>query len=289
MNTRLASPALPPGAGLAFKAEHFDDWCRAPTTPAFAEVHAENYLVNGGIRLAMLDRIAACVPLSIHGVGLSIGGASIDERHLDRVSRLLDRYPRAAFSEHLAWSSHGGVFFNDLLPIAYDGPTLRRVCEHVDRMQSRLRRRIALENPSTYVGLGASTMSEAAFLSEVIARTGCALLLDVTNVHVSCRNHGFCIDDYLRDIPLDAVAEVHLAGYTVDADDLADIVLIDTHGSAVEYAVWASYADLLGRIGAVPTLIEWDTDVPAFDVLQSERAKAQRLIDAHSPAVAVSA
>lgn len=246
--------------------------------PDFLEVHAENYLVAGGPMLRQLEAVRARWPLSVHGVGLSIGGdGALDERHLDRLCSLVRRFEPRWFSEHLAWSSHGGHWFNDLLPLAYDRATLDRVCNHVDQLQERLQRRVLLENPSTYVEFAASTMDEAAFLCAVVQRTGCALLLDVNNAYVSAVNHGRDPWALIDAVPAAAVAEIHLAGFAVDRDASGDRLLIDSHGSPVADAVWALYRRTIDRLGARPTLIERDKDVPALAVLVAEASRARRL------------
>jgi uncharacterized protein (UPF0276 family) len=263
-------------AGIGFKAQHFDALLADARPPAFVEVHAENFLGAGGLPHAQLRALHERIPLSVHGVGLSIGAASPpDEAHLERIAGLLDRHRPAVFSEHLAWSTHDGRFYNDLLPLRYDEATLQRVCEHVDRVQSRLRRRILLENPSSYFEFPGSTYAEAAFLACVVARSGCGLLLDVNNVYVSCSNHGHDAIAYLDALPLDAIGEVHLAGHARDRDDHGRVLLIDDHGSRVGAPVWELFAQLLSRTGPLPTLVEWDTDVPAYDVLRGEALRAQ--------------
>jgi hypothetical protein len=271
---------LPARAGLGLKPQHVAEVLRTRPDIGFFEVHAENYMVDGGPLHHGLERIRALYPLSLHGVALSLGGeAPPDEAHLTRLAGLIARYQPAAFSEHLAWSGHGGVFLGDLLPVAYDAPTLARVCRHIDRVQERLGRRLLLENPSTYVEFERSTMSETAFLREVLHRTGCGLLLDLTNVHVSCTNHGRDARAYLRELPLDAVGELHLAGFARDTDAAGDPLLIDHHGSPVDRVVWDLLEGLIAALGAVPTLLERDHDVPALPVLLAEAAQADGLIE----------
>lgn len=271
--------ALPIAAGIGFKPQHFDALMGDATPPAFVEVHAENYFGAGGLPHAQLAALRERVALSVHGVGLSIGGEdALDAQHLARIATLLQRHPVAMFSEHLAWSSHGGVFFNDLLPVCYDDAALLRVCNHIDAVQNALGRRILLENPSTYVEYAAATMPEAAFIAEVVRTTGCGLLLDINNVYVSCTNHRQSTMDYLALLPLHAVGEIHLAGYTA-SDEEGPPLLIDTHGAPVADAVWELYEQVLLSIGPCPTLIEWDTDVPAYAVLRAEAARAQELLD----------
>lgn len=274
-----ARGGLPPRAGIGFKPVHFDALVADPAPPAFVEVHAENHLGAGGRPHAQLRELVARMPVSVHGVGLSIGGESLDDAHLARIAGLIAQHPAAAFSEHLAWSTHEGRFFNDLLPIRYDRATLDRVCRHVDRVQARLGRPMLLENPSTYVAFDGADFDEAGFLARVVERTGCGLLLDLNNVHVSCHNHGRDRLEYLRALPLEAIGEVHLAGHSVDAA-ARPVLLIDDHGAPVNEAVWTLYAWLLDVIGPVPTLIEWDTDVPAYAVLRSEARRAQAMLDA---------
>lgn len=272
---------LPDRAGIGLKPEHFRDVLQARPAIGFFEVHAENYMVDGGPFPHFLGRIREHYPLSLHGVGLSIGGdGPLDEAHLDRLAALVGRYQPASFSEHLAWSSHGGVFFNDLLPLPYDGATLDRVCGHVDRVQERLGLRMLIENPSTYVEFEASTMDEAAFLTEVVRRTGCGLLLDVNNLHVSCVNHGRAALPCLERLPLHAVGEIHLAGFATDRDAAGAPLLIDSHGTPVDDAVWQLYAAALARLGPTPTLLERDHDVPALATLLAEAGRAEALIGA---------
>ena len=272
---------LPARAGVGLKPEHFRDVLDTRPDIGFFEVHAENYMVDGGPFHHFLGRIREHYSLSLHGVGLSIGAESpLDENHLDRLDALIKRYQPASFSEHLAWSSHGEVFLNDLLPVPYDRATLDRVCEHVDRVQERLQRQMLLENPSTYLEFEASTMSEAAFLTEVIRRTGCGLLLDVNNVHVSCVNHGRDAPAYINSLPLDTVGEIHLAGFATDRDATGAPLLIDSHGSPVDEAVWGLYAAVLARTGPTPTLLERDNDVPSLATLLAEAQRAEDLMRA---------
>ncbi len=239
-------------------------------------MHAENYMVAGGPFHHYLGLIREQYPLSLHGVGLSIGGeGELDRQHLARLAALLERYQPQSFSEHLAWSSHGPVFLNDLLPLAYDSATLKRVCEHVDQVQSTLKRTMLLENPSTYLQFQRSTLDETDFIGEVIRRTGCGLLLDVNNVYVSCINHQRDPLAYIDALPLHAVGEIHLAGFAEDTDSLGDRLLIDDHGAPIDNAVWQLYEQVLSRIGPVATLIERDNQVPAFSVLLAEADHAE--------------
>jgi uncharacterized protein (UPF0276 family) len=284
MDAGVSAPragALPARGGLGLKPEHFRSILDTLPELGFFEIHAENYMVDGGPFHHHLTRIRSHYPLSIHGVGLSIGGErALDEDHLDRLAALIARYEPQSFSEHLAWSSHGDVFLNDLLPVPYDADTLSRVCDHVDRVQERLQRRMLLENPASYVEFAASTMAEVEFIGAVVRRTGCGLLLDVNNVHVSCVNHGREARAYIDALPLAATGEIHLAGFAQDIDAAGDLLLIDSHGSPVAQAVWDLYRYTLQRVGPMPTLIERDNDIPAFPILLAEAQQADGLLSA---------
>ena len=272
-------PGLPLRAGLGLKNEHFIEVLETFPDIGFFEVHAENYMVAGGPFHHYLGLIREHYPLSLHGVGLSIGAESpLDVQHLKRLADLIERYQPQAFSEHLAWSSHGPLFLNDLLPLAYDRPTLERVCRHIDQVQHSLRRPMLLENPATYLEFSASSMDEAQFIQEVVRRTGCGLLLDLNNVYVSCVNHRRDPLAYLDALPLHAVAEIHLAGFAEDHDSAGDRLLIDDHGAPIDNAVWALYQHTLRRIGPMATLIERDNQLPAFAVLLAEAGQAERLL-----------
>lgn len=268
-------PAMP---GVGFKPEHFAAIRKDAAGIGFFEVHAENYLGAGGLPHAQLAAIRADHPLSIHGVGLSIGGArGLDHDHLDRVRLLCDRYEPDSFSEHLAWSSHGAEYLNDLLPLPYTDETLTLVCDHVDAVQSVLRRRMLLENPASYLCFAQSTIPETEFLAEVARRTGCGLLLDVNNVFVSCSNHRTDPRAWLAAFPLHLAGEVHLGGH--DAEDLpSGPLLIDSHGAAVADPVWALYAEVIAMAGPLPTLVEWDNNLPDWPVLAAEAARAAPIL-----------
>jgi uncharacterized protein (UPF0276 family) len=270
-------PALP---GVGFKPAHFSAIRSDATGIGFLEVHAENYMGAGGLPHAQLTALRADHALSVHGVGLSIGGQrGLDRDHLRRLRVLCDRYEPESFSEHLAWASHGGEFLNDLLPLPYTAETLAIVCDHVDAVQEALGRRMLLENPATYLLFEESVIPETAFLAEVARRTGCGLLLDVNNVFVSCTNHGTNPRDWLAEFPLHLVGEVHLGGH--EAEELpSGPLLIDNHGAPVADAVWALYAEVIGQAGPLPTLVEWDNDVPDWPVLQAEAARAGAILAA---------
>lgn len=281
-----SASALPPRAGIGFKPQHLQALLADRDPPAFVEVHAENYMGAGGAPHAWLAAVRARMPVSLHGVGLSLGGpAPPDEAHLDRLATLVERHRPARFSEHLAWSTHDGRFLNDLLPVAYDHASLDRVCRHVDRAQQRLGLRMLLENPSSYFGFAGSTIDEAAFIARVVRSTGCGLLLDVNNVHVSCHNQRLDPHAYLEALPLEAVGEIHLAGHAVDPapsveDADGDSLLIDDHGAPVHAAVWALYAYALARTGPVATLVEWDNRVPDYPVLRAQARIADGMLEA---------
>lgn len=269
-------PTLPARAGVGLKPEHFEAILATQPDIGFFEVHAENYLVPGGPFHHYLGRIRERYPLSIHGVGLSIGASGpLDANHLLALRQLLDRYQPQSFSEHLAWSTHGPTFLNDLLPLPYNATTLQRVCDHIDQVQTHLGRRMLLENPATYVEFAASTWEEPLFVSEVVRRTGCGLLLDVNNVHVSSVNHQRDARAVIRSLPLAEVGEIHLAGFAQQVDANGDLLLIDSHGAPVAQAVWDLYAFTLALTGPVATLLERDNDIPAWPVLLAEANLAE--------------
>lgn len=271
---------LPAAAGLGFKPEHFADIRQLRPGLGFFEVHAENYMGDGGVPHRQLAALRADYGLSLHGVGLSIGGAGpLDAAHLARLRVLVDRYQPESFSEHLAWSSHGTEYLNDLLPLPYTAATLDLVCDHIDRVQEALGRQMLLENPSTYILFEQSSLTETEFLRQVVRRTGCGLLLDVNNVFVSATNHRSDPRAYLADFPLQAVAEIHLGGHAEEALPSGPL-LIDAHGSPVADPVWTLYAEVIAAIGPQPTLIEWDNDVPPFATLLAEAARANAVLQA---------
>ena len=270
---------LPDAPGVGYKAQHYAAIGADPGAVRWLEIHAENYMGDGGRPIAQLRHLRDRFPISCHGVGLSIGGeAPLDRDHLARLRRLLDWLAPAAFSEHLAWSTHDGHFLNDLLPLPYTAATLARVAEHVDEVQQTLGRQMLLENPSTYLAFAESEMSEIDFLAGIAQRTGCGLLLDVNNVFVSATNQGWDPVAYIDAFPLDRVGEIHLGGHDAQADDHGAPLLIDSHGAPVVDPVWALYAHTIRRGGPRPTLIEWDTDVPDWPVLASEAARAARVL-----------
>jgi uncharacterized protein len=270
---------LPNSVGVGFKPDHFAA-LRADAGPVgFLEVHAENYMGAGGLPHAQLTALRSDFALSLHGVGLSIGGPGrLDADHLARLKALCQRYEPESFSEHLAWSSHGTDYLNDLLPLPYTPETLALVCDHVDAVQSALGRRMLLENPSTYVLFEQSTIPEVDFLRDVATRTGCGLLLDVNNVFVSCTNHRLDPRAWLAAFPLDLVGEINLGGHA-EEELPSGPLLIDAHGTPVADPVWALYAEVIARAGRIPTLVEWDNDLPEWPVLRAEAARAQSILD----------
>ena len=275
----LPRNSLPPLAGVGYKPQHFKDILENPAPVGWLEIHAENYMGAGGRPLAQLRHLAERFPISVHGVGLSIGGeAALDEDHLTGLKRLCDGLNPASFSEHLAWSTHDGAFLNDLLPLPYTPATLSRVAGHIDRVQEVLGRRMLLENPSVYVAFAETEMEEFDFIHEIARRTGCGLLLDVNNVYVTCINQQRDPLAYIRDFPLHLVDEIHLGGHDEDHDSAGRRLLIDSHGTQVVDPVWQLYAETIRAGGAKPTLIEWDNDVPDWPVLAVEAARATQIL-----------
>ncbi|MHA6325436.1 MNIO family bufferin maturase [Roseivivax sp. CAU 1753] len=270
---------LPAAPGIGYKPQHFAALCDDPGPVRWLEIHAENYMGDGGRPLAQLAELAQRFALSVHGVGLSIGGEGpLDRAHLSRLKRLVDRIRPARFSEHLAWSTHTSRYLNDLLPLPYTPATLARVARHIDTVQQTLGCQMLLENPSSYLAFEASTLSEPDFLAALVDRTACGLLLDVNNVFVSATNLDFPARDYIAAFPLDAVGEIHVGGHDTDADDHGAPLLIDSHGREVADPVWALLADVLARSGPKPVLIEWDTDVPDWPVLADEARRAEEVL-----------
>jgi len=266
---------LPPRPGVGYKPQHFAEIVEDPGPVAWLEIHAENYMGNGGRPLAQLRHLAERFPISVHGVGLSIGGEGpLDPDHLARLKHLVGWLNPASFSEHLAWSTHDSAFLNDLLPLPYTDATLTRVADHIDQVQEVVGRQMLLENPSSYLAFAESTWSETDFLAEISRRTGCGLLLDVNNVFVSATNLGYEPCAYIDAYPLDKVGEMHLGGHDEDHDDHGAPLLIDSHGREVVDPVWALLDYTLARSGPRPVLVEWDTDVPEWPVLAAEAARA---------------
>ncbi|HMA12914.1 MAG TPA: DUF692 domain-containing protein [Steroidobacteraceae bacterium] len=275
-----ATPALPVGAGVGLKAAHHAAALAESRRPAFLEIHAENYLHAGGPAHRWLERLRRDHALSIHGVGLSLGGpVAPSQEDLAARRALLDRYDAGGFSEHLAWSGLPGQFLNDLLPLAYSRESLRRVVNHIDQVQQALGRRMLIENPATYVAFTASEFSEPGFITEVVRRTGCGLLLDVNNIVVSSINHGFDPAQYLHALPLPATGEIHLAGHALRTDSAGRPLAIDTHDGPVQDCTWRLFEEALRATGPVPVLIEWDAQLPEWPVLMEQARVAATHLD----------
>lgn len=271
--------SVPPRGGVGLKAPHYRTIIETLPDIGFFEVHAENYMGAGGPPHRYLAAIREHYPLSLHGVGLSIGAdRPLDRDHLQRLKDLIGRYAPGLFSEHLAWSSHDAGFLNDLLPVPYTAETLGRVSSHIDQVQDALGRQMLLENPSTYLAFAESTYSEIDFIAELVRRTGCGLLLDVNNVYVASTNQQWDPVAYIETYPLSHVQEIHLAGYTREADAKERPLLIDTHNRPVDGIVWDLFAHAVKLIGPVPTLIEWDADVPAWPTLKAEAERAEAIM-----------
>ncbi|NRB35131.1 MAG: DUF692 domain-containing protein [Rhodobacteraceae bacterium] len=271
---------LPPRPGVGYKPQHFAAIMDNPGAVGWLEIHAENYMGDGGRPLAQLRHLSDRFPISVHGVGLSIGGEGpLDPDHLARLRHLITWLNPASFSEHLAWSTHDSAFLNDLLPLPYTNATLARVADHIDQVQEAVSRQMLLENPSSYLAFAESTWSETDFLAELSRRTGCGLLLDVNNVFVSATNLGYAPQGYIDAYPLDKVGEIHLGGHDEDIDDHGAQLLIDSHGREVVDPVWALLDHTLDRCGPKPVLVEWDTDVPDWPVLEAEAGRAATALE----------
>jgi uncharacterized protein (UPF0276 family) len=267
-----------PSAGIGLRSQHLDELLRPPIRPAFLEVHAENYL-RSSPSLEKVLRLRRDFEFSVHAVGLSLGSTDgVDEEHLERVARLVEQLQPVLISEHLSWTSFEGRFFNDLLPLPYTEESLELVARNVGRVQDRLGRQVAIENPSGYIGFSISTLTEAEFLDELVRRSGCGLLLDINNVTVTAHNLGLDPADWLNELPGEAITQFHLAGHTRNVLDDGSTILIDDHGSRVCGEVWSLFDEVLQRFGPRPTLIEWDTDVPPLAVLLDEAGRADRAL-----------
>jgi uncharacterized protein (UPF0276 family) len=288
-SSHFATPRpVPARAGVGLRFRHHQPVLDQRPAVAWFEVHTENYM-GGGTAPRYLDAIRRDYPLSLHGVGLSLGSADgLDAVHLARVRAAVRRFEPSLVSEHVSWSAVGGFYLADLLPLPMTEEALHVVCRHVDQVQAALGRPILVENPSTYLRYVHSTIPEWEFLSEIAQRTGCGLLCDVNNIYVSACNHGWNPQTYLAALPPAAVGEIHLAGHSVRQFDGGRTLRIDDHGSRVAPEVWALYREALCRFGAVPTLIEWDTGVPPLEILMQEAATAECALEAarHEPVFA---
>ncbi len=271
---------IPDRSGIGLKPEHYTDILNSKPNLGWFEVHPENYMGAGGPPHHFLEKIRELYPLSLHGVGLSIGGeAPLNPEHLARLKDLNERYQPGLFSEHLAWSSHETQFLNDLLPVPYTEQTLARVINHIDEVQQFIGRKMLLENPSLYVAFDQSSMSEIEFLTRITDQTGCGLLLDVNNVYVSATNQQYDPQKYIAQFPLHIVGEIHLGGHAPDQDETGAPLLIDAHDRAVDDAVWALYERTIILGGPRPTLIEWDNDVPDFATLLDQARQAEMIMN----------
>jgi uncharacterized protein (UPF0276 family) len=274
-----ARQAIPPRAGVGLKAEHYRTILETNPDIGFFEVHAENYMGAGGPPHRYLGAIRERYPLSLHGVGLSLGAdRPLDRAHLRRLKELIERYQPGLFSEHLAWSTHGSAFFDDLLPVPYTCETLAHICAHIDETQDALARRMLLENPATYLAFAESAYAEADFIAEIVRRTGCGLLLDVNNVYVASINQEWDPLGYIDKLPLTHVRQFHLAGHAREADEKGRPLLIDSHDRPVADIVWDLYRHAIERSGPLPTLIEWDARVPDWPALQAEADRAETVM-----------
>lgn len=273
-----APPALPAAAGIGLRFQHHRDVLDTRPDIAWMEVHPENYF-GGGAAVATLAAVRRDYPVALHGVGLSLGSAEgLDARHLARLAALAERIEPAAISEHVAWSVAGNVYHADLLPLPMTEEALDVVCRNVDAMQTALRRRVLVENPSTYLRFAHATIPEWEFMAAVAARTGCLILCDVNNIAVSAHNHGFDAHAYLAALPAAAVGEIHIAGHAVRDVGRGRTLRIDDHGSSVPDEVWRLLAAALRRFGPRPVLMEWDSNIPVLNVLLAEAARAGAML-----------
>jgi len=277
---KRVAPPIPNRPGVGLKPTHYENILTEKPDIGWFEVHPENYMGDGGPPHKYLEAIRNNYPLSLHGVGLSIGSAGrLNKNHLMRLKELERRYQPGLFSEHLAWSSHDEIYLNDLLPLPLTVETLNIVSDHVDEVQEFVGRQMLLENPSTYIRFDHNDMDEVTFLTEVSNRTGCGLLLDVNNVFVSATNHNFNPEDYIKAFPLEKIGEIHLAGHATEEDDTGKPLLIDAHDRKVSDPVWKLYEQTIARTTGIPTLIEWDTNIPEWAVLFAEAKFAQDVMD----------
>lgn len=284
-DTTENKPLFPARAGVGYKPTHLDGILADPDAIGWLEIHAENYMGDGGPQIGQLRYLAERFPISCHGVGLSIGSEGpLDKDHLARLKKLVDWLNPGLFSEHLAWSTHDIGFMNDLLPAPYNEATLGTVVEHINQVQNVIGRQMLLENPSTYVTFTQTTMSEIDFLKEIVARTGCGLLLDVNNVYVCATNHQTSAEEYMAAFPVEHIGEIHLGGHDAQTDDYGDPLLIDSHNNPVVDPVWTLYESLIARTGPLPTLIEWDNDIPEWPVLANEAKLADAILQRQNKA-----
>lgn len=279
--TRFSRNPIPPRAGIGLRAQHYQDVLEQRPAAGWLEVHSENYFGAGGAPLHYLERIREHYPLSLHGVGLSLGSTdNLNLAHLENLRALVARVEPALVSEHLCWSSIGGRYLNDLAPLPYTDEALQHVSARIRQAQDFLGVQLLIENVSSYLEYHDSTIPEWEFLAAVAKSSGCGILLDINNIYVNATNHGFDASEYLRAIPVAAVQELHLAGFSVNRYEDGEI-LIDTHSARVAAPVWTLYREAVQRFGPVPTLIEWDTDIPPLAVLLEEMSSADKILGEH--------
>ena len=284
-DSRFSEMPIPARAGVGLKSCHVEDILKSDADVGFFEIHAENYMGAGGLPHAQLRAIRDKYPLSVHGVGMSIGGENpIDQAHLARFRAVIEAYKPGMVSEHLAWSTHDDVFYNDLLPVPYTPLTLARVVDHVKQVQDAIGRQILIENPSTYMVFSESTIAEVDFMARIAEQSGCGLLFDVNNVFVSATNRDYSPREYILAYPLELVREIHLAGHAEDADEKGNLLLIDAHDREVCDDVWTLYRLTLSRTGPLPSLVEWDNEVPQWRVLLAEVERADAILGRNSTA-----
>jgi len=284
-SNRVAAP-IPATAGIGLRADHYREVTESLPAAGWLEVHSENYFGDGGTPLEYLERAREHYPVSLHGVGLSIGSCDpLNREHLKKLKALISRFEPGLVSDHLSWSSVDGRYINDLLPLPYTEEALRHFTERVQQAQDFLGRELLIENPSSYLQYTHSTIPEWEFLSEVARDSGCGILLDINNLYVSATNHGYDPQQYLRAVPAEKVREMHLAGFTINRYPEGEI-LIDTHNAPVATEVWALYRQAVGRLGRLPTLIEWDTDLPPLQVLLDEARRADEILETDHALVA---
>lgn len=265
--------------GIGFKSQYLTELSQGHNAIGWLEIHAENYMIEGGPRKKMMQALSEIYPISCHGVGLSIGAETgLNQEHINRLKELISWLKPFQFSEHLAWSSHNAGYFNDLLPLPYTQTTLNRVITHINQVQDQLGQQILLENPSTYVTFKENEMGECEFIKAIVDHTGCGLLLDINNVFVSATNQKYDPYAYIDAYPLNHVKEFHLGGHDEDSDDKGDLLLIDSHNHPVTDPVWQLYEYTIHKTGLRPTLIEWDSDLPEFSVLENEARRAAFVI-----------
>ncbi len=279
-NSDMSHP-IPACAGIGLRTEHHQVIQNTLPDIAWLEIHSENYFSDGGWHMYQLEHIRSHYPLSLHGVGLSLGSTDpLDLKHLRKLKKLIHLCEPGMVSDHLSWSSIGGHYFNDLLPLPYTEEALIYIATRIEQTQDFLGRQVLIENPSSYLDFTVSTIQESEFISEAARKTGCGILLDVNNIYVSAKNHGFEPREYINSIPVDLVREIHLAGFIQNHFEGGSI-LIDTHNQTVVDDVWELYQIALQRFGQQPTLIEWDTDLPALSTLLGEARKAQRMLESY--------